>query len=91
MARIDIRRPHRRSQAEAHAAIERAAEQLGSQFDLACSCTDDGIAFERSGVKGRISADDFDIHVIVELGFLASAMKPVIEKEIQRHLDQQFA
>lgn len=90
MATIDIRRPHGRNQEDAQAAIQRAADKLGGEFGLACSGSDDGIAFERSGVKGRISADANEVHVKVELGFLASAMKPVIEKEIRRHLDEQF-
>lgn len=90
MARIDIRRPHGRSQEQAQAAIQRAADKLGGEFGLACSAAGDGIQFERSGVNGRISADATDVHVKVELGFLASAMKPMIEKEIRRHLDEQF-
>lgn len=90
MASIDIRRPHGRSQKQAQAAIQRAADRLGGEFGLSCSGGDDGIAFERSGVKGRISADATEVHVKVELGFLASAMKPVIEREILRHLDEQF-
>ena len=92
MAKIDICRPHGRSQQEAQVAIERAADELGAEFGLACSCAADGaVNFERSGVSGSIRADDRDVHVKVELGFLASAMKPVIEKEIRRHLDEQFA
>lgn len=90
MASIDIRRPHGRSQSDAQAAIQRAADKLGGEFGLACSGDGDGVTFERSGVKGRISANASDVHVKVELGFLASAMKPMIEKEIRRHLDEQF-
>ncbi|MEO7916378.1 MAG: polyhydroxyalkanoic acid system family protein [Dokdonella sp.] len=91
MAKINITRPHGRSQPEAQAAIERAADQLGGEFGLSCSCdADGGVRFERSGVSGTIRADASDVHVKVELGFLASAMKPVIEKEIRRHLDEQF-
>ena len=91
MAKIDIRRPHGRSQLEAQAAIERAADKLGGEFGLTCGCAPDGsVSFERSGVNGSIRADENDVHVKVELGCLASAMKPVIEKEIRRHLDEQF-
>lgn len=92
MGKIDIRRPHGRSRTEAQAAIERAADKLGGEFGLACSCAADGaVNFERSGVTGSIRADDTDVHVQIELGFLASAMKPVIEKEIRRQLEQQFS
>lgn len=90
MARIDIQRPHGRSQEQAQAAIQKAADKLGGEFGLACAGNEGAISFERSGIKGRISADASDVHVVVELGFLASAMKPVIEKEIRRHLDEQF-
>ena len=49
------------------------------------------LARERSGIKGRIAVSKDSLHVRAELGFLMGAMKPLIEREIERLLDENLA
>ena len=50
----------------------------------------DTLEFSRAGAKGSIRIAKHDVHIHVELGFLMSALKPVIEGEIGRKLDKEF-
>jgi len=91
MSRIDIRRPHQRSRQDVREAVDRLACSLGGQFGVCHRWDGDTLAFERSGVRGRITVGDRDVHVSAELGLLMGAMKPLIEREIERYLDQHLA
>jgi putative polyhydroxyalkanoate system protein len=46
--------------------------------------------FERGGVNGHIHVTKSEVHVTAELGFLMGALKPMIESEIERQLDESF-
>lgn len=91
MARIDIRRTHSRSVPDARAAIDRLAEAISDEFQLQCKWTGDTLQFTRSGVDGCIALADGEVRVTAELGFLMGAFKPLVEREIERHLDEQLA
>lgn len=91
MSRIDIVRPHQRSRQDVQAAVDRLACSLGGQFGVCHRWDGDTLAFERSGVRGRIAVSDHEVHVTAELGLLMGAMKPLIEREIVRYLDEHLA
>jgi putative polyhydroxyalkanoate system protein len=91
MAVIDIRRPHKSSVKSAKTAVERVAKAIVKEYGIAHRWVGDQLDFDRSGVKGHITVSKSDIHVRVELGFMMSALKPVIEREIQRQLDEHVA
>ncbi len=88
MAVIDIRRAHQISIKAAKAAVEKVAQVIAREYGVAHNWNGDELHFERSGVKGRIAVAKNDVHVRVELGFMMSALKPVIEREIERRLDE---
>ena len=90
MAVIDIHRKHGRSIKDAKAAVERVAKAIGKEYGIAHSWDGNAMSFTRSGVAGTISVDKQDVHVHAELGFLMGALKPVIEREITRQLDDEF-
>lgn len=90
MASIDIRRPHGRSLKAAKTAVDKVANAIGSEFGIACEWNGNDLEINRSGVHGKIAVDKHEVHVTAELGFLMGAMKPVIQREIERHLDEQF-
>lgn len=88
---IDIRRAHAHGIAAAKAAVERVAEAIASEYGLARSWHGNELRFDRHGVKGRIAVAEHDVRVHIELGFLLGALKPVIEREIERQLDKHIA
>jgi putative polyhydroxyalkanoate system protein len=91
MAVIDIRRSHRKPLKTAKAAVERVAQSIAEEYGIEHHWDGDMLLFDRSGVKGHIAVTKGDLHVRVELGFFMSAMKPMIEREIERKLDDQLA
>ena len=90
MAKIDIRRKHHLSLAEARKAVNKLAKSIASEFDLDCGWEGNTLAFSRSGVDGHIALEKGEVHVYADLGFLMGVTKPMIEREIHRHLDEQI-
>lgn len=91
MAVIDIRRPHSSSLKATKAAVEKVAKAIGKEYGVDHHWDGNDLHFDRSGVKGLISVAKDEVRVHCELGFLMGAMKPMIEREIQRKLDEHLA
>ena len=91
MSSIDIRRKHGHSIKRAKAAVNETAEAIARKFDIKSSWSGNTLKFSRPGVEGKIRITDDEIHVTAELGFLLGMLKPAIEREIERHLDDHFA
>jgi putative polyhydroxyalkanoate system protein len=88
MAVIDIHRMHGCSLKDVRAAVERVARTVSREHGFAHKWEGDTLEFSRAGAKGSIRIAKHDVHIHVELGFLMSALKPVIEGEIVRKLDK---
>jgi len=91
MAKIDIRRPHGKTIAEARAVVDKVAARMNEKLGTEGSWQGDTFNFARSGVKGSIAVSASDVHVTAELGMMLSPMKGMIEKEIGQKLDEHFA
>lgn len=85
---IDIHRAHSGSVASTKAAVEHVANAISSHYGVVHQWVGDELHFTRSGVKGRITIASTAVHVRVDLGVLMGAMKPIIEREIERQLDE---
>ena len=90
MARIDIRRKHHLSISEARKAVTKLTKSIAKEFDLECGWEGNTMIFSRSGVDGHIALEKGEVHVYADLGFVMGMMKPMIESEINRHLDEQI-
>lgn len=90
MPSIDIRRKHPHSLKRAKAAVTETAAAMRKKFDIESTWSGNTLKFSRAGVDGRIRVSDDEIHVTAELGFLLGMLKPAIEREIERHLDEHF-
>ncbi len=90
MSKIDIRRKHGKSLKAAKTAVSRTADAIGKKFAIESTWEGDTLLFSRGGVNGRIHVGKTELQVHAELGFLLGAMKPMIEAEIQRQLDENF-
>ncbi|MBS0583595.1 MAG: polyhydroxyalkanoic acid system family protein [Proteobacteria bacterium] len=91
MPSIDIRRKHHHSLKEAKAAVKKTAAAIGKKFGIESAWQGNTLHFERPGASGKIHVTEKEVHVTAELGFLLGALKPLIEKEIQGHLDKGLA
>ncbi|HTV84014.1 MAG TPA: polyhydroxyalkanoic acid system family protein [Dyella sp.] len=90
MPSIDIRRPHRLSEADAHGVIDKVADRMREKFDLKSHWQDGALVFERPGISGKIAVQAQEIRVTAQLGLLFSPLKTMIEQEIRRKLDEHF-
>jgi len=90
MSQIDIRRAHALPLKDAREKVERIAAAIASRFDLECGWDGNILRFHRSGVEGEIAVAAKAIRVNARLGFLLFAIRPAIEREIHRVMDEEF-
>jgi len=90
MAKIEIRRPHALTLAQAKKQASAMAAHLKEEFDLESNWDNDRLHFKRSGVGGVMTVSGNDVHVLAELGFLVSFLKPKIESRLHAHFDEIF-
>lgn len=90
MSSIDIRHAHSLPIDGARKAIEEVAAKLSERFGLQSNWVGDVLNFNGSGVDGAIELQPGQVHVTAKLGFLLSAMKGVVEGEIQRVLKEKL-
>ena len=90
MSDIIIRRKYDKTHSEARAAAEHMALELKEEFDLDFSWEDEVMHFKRPGVSGELTLDNQEVVLSIHLGFFLSALKPSIEREINRFFDENF-
>lgn len=90
MPKIDIRRPHQLSLAEARGVVDQVAARMQEKFGMEGQWQGDTLRFSRSGVNGAIAVGTDEIHVSAELGMMLSPLKGLVEQEIRRKLDEHF-
>jgi len=90
MSTIDIRHAHTLPPENARKAIEEVAAKLSERFGLESNWVGDVLNFNGSGVDGAIALQPGQVQVTAKLGFLLSAMKGMVESEIQRVLKEKL-
>lgn len=90
MSEIDIRRRHELSLEDAQQVADDLAADLAGKFAIDYGWDGDTIVFDRTGVSGEILVDAEQVHVRARLGFLLGYLKPAVEREINRYLDEHF-
>ena len=91
MPKIDIRRPHQLSIAEARAVVDQVAARMHEKLGIDGQWQGDILRFSRPGVSGTIAVSSDAIQVNAELGLMLSPLKGMVEQEIRRKLDEHFA
>ncbi|MDN5924327.1 MAG: polyhydroxyalkanoic acid system family protein [Xanthomonadales bacterium] len=90
MASIDILRCHDLDHAHARAIVDAMAEEMQQKYATSHQWQADTLHFNRPGIDGQIRIEQGQIHVQARLGLLFSAMKPIIEREIEHTLNERF-
>lgn len=90
MAGIELSRSHNLGKQKARQQADDLAVDLAEKFDVEYAWEEDIMHFQRPGVNGTIEVHAASIRVCVDLSFVLFALKPVIENEIHRHLDEHF-
>jgi putative polyhydroxyalkanoate system protein len=87
---IRIRHPHSKPHEEALRLAQEVADEMKAEFGIESSWSGEVLHFQRSGVNGTLTISPSEILIEAKLGLLLAALKPKIEKEIQRFLDERF-
>jgi putative polyhydroxyalkanoate system protein len=89
MPLIEIHHPHSLGKPACRDAVDAIARELSARFGLGdMTWNGDTIAFARHGVEGNLTVGETDAHVQVRLGPLLGLMRPVVEAEIRRRLQE---
>ena len=90
MSVITFQRKHGKSESDARAAAENMALQLQKEFDLEYVWDGEVMQFKRPGVSGELTLDKQNVILTIRLGLFLSALRPRIEREVHRFLDENF-
>lgn len=86
---IDIHHPHSLGKPACRNAVEAITRKLSTRFGLGdMTWSGDTIDFAGHGVEGNLTVGESDAHVQVRLGPLLGLMKPLVEAEIRRQLQE---
>jgi putative polyhydroxyalkanoate system protein len=91
MSEIRYKREHHLSIREAKKIAQKAADDLGKEYDLVSEWEGDTLHFHRSGVDGHMHVTAHYIDLNVKLGFLLRPFKSAFEHHIERNLDALLA
>jgi putative polyhydroxyalkanoate system protein len=90
MGTLSIAKKHHLSHKKAKEAAQKVADELRGRFDLRYQWRGDCIEFERPGLNGELHVGATDVRLDCELGFLLTALKPVLEAEINKEFGKHF-
>lgn len=90
MSVIVVRRQHDLGLARAKRLAETIALRLRDDYGGTYAWRGGHLQFERTGASGRITVEPDAFEVRVELGFLLSALRGRIEREIRAFCDEQL-
>ena len=91
MSEILITRKHHLSARKAKQAAEQVATDLQNEFNLDYAWDEHGVLhFERTGLHGQLTLGKSEATIQVRLGFLLSAFRGSLEREIHRYFDERF-
>ena len=91
MGTLSIAKKHHLTHKKAKAAAQKVADDLRQRFDLEYTWRGDCIDFQRSGLSGTLFIEKNEVRLECRLGFLLSALKPSIEREVHKEFDKQFS
>jgi putative polyhydroxyalkanoate system protein len=77
--------------AEARALVQKAADDMAAEYDLASRWAGDTLHFRRSGVEGAMHVTASEIDLEVTLGFLLKAFKSKFVEHIEHNFDTLLA
>ena len=91
MADIKMIKYHALPLAKAKQLVQKAADDLGDEYDLTSEWHGDTLRFHRSGVEGQMKVTTSEIHLDVTLGFLLRPFKSKFVEHIEHNFDRLLA
>ena len=91
MADIKMIKYHALPLAKAKQLVQKAADDLGNEYDLTSEWHGETLRFHRSGVEGQMKVTTTEIHLDVTLGFLLRPFKAKFVEHIEHNFDRLLA
>ena len=91
MADIKMIKYHALPLPEAKQLVQKAADDLGEEYDLASEWHGDTLRFHRAGVEGQMKVTASEIHLDVTLGFLLKPFRSKFVEHIEHNFDRLLA
>ena len=91
MADIKMIKYHALPLARAKELVQKAADNLGEEYNLTSEWHGDTLRFHRSGVEGQMKVTPSEIHLHVTLGFLLKPFKSKFVEHIEHNFDRLLA
>jgi len=91
MADIKMIKYHELTIAKARQLVQKAADDLGEEYDLTSEWHGDTLRFHRSGVEGQMKVTTTEIHLDVTLGFLLRPFRAKFVEHIEHNFDRLLA
>ena len=91
MADIKMIKYHALPLPKAKQLVQKAADDLGDEYNLTSEWHGDTLRFHRSGVEGQMKVTTSEIHLDVTLGFLLRPFKSKFVEHIEHNFDRLLA
>jgi putative polyhydroxyalkanoate system protein len=91
MADIKMIKYHELPMAKAKDLVQKAADDLGEEYDLTSEWHGDTLRFHRAGVEGQMKVTASEIHLDVTLGFLLKPFRSKFVEHIEHNFDRLLA
>ena len=91
MADIRMIKYHALPLSKAKELVQKAADDLGAEYDLTSEWHGDTLRFHRTGVDGQMKVTASEIHLDVTLGFLLKPLKSRFVEAIEHNFDRLLA
>ena len=88
MSDIKMIKYHSLPLAKARDLEQKAADNLGEEYDLTSEWHGDALHFHRAGVQGEMKVTHTEIHLDVTLGFLLKPFRAKFVEHIEHNFDQ---
>jgi putative polyhydroxyalkanoate system protein len=91
MSDIKMIKYHSLPLSKARELVQKAADNLGEEYDLTSEWHGDALHFHRAGVQGQMKVTHSEIHLDVTLGFLLKPFKAKFVEHIEHNFDHLLA
>lgn len=90
MADISITHQHALSLQQSKDAAQQVADRMAAEYEMTTQWDGDVLTFERSGLEGKLTLGDRQVHVDITMGGFFKTFAPMIEEKIGRNIAKTF-
>lgn len=90
MSDITIVQAHAMSADAARAALQKVADEMAADFDVASNWEGDTLVFKRTGLSGTVALTDGSAQLDMTLGIMLKSFAPKIQEKLAGNMKKVF-